>query len=163
MDERHPFDKISDILDTSYKDSEEKPSKDLQVFSNDTSKDVIEDTDYIKFELKSLIENGVNMLEKLSEDIKIGTSVRSHEVYFKGLESVKSLVKELKELNLDNKKLAKEDAKVVSNGASNQTQINNFFTSKDLLKMINKADKESTMKDIDMGNIEPKSNQEGTK
>lgn len=144
LDKEHPYEKISDALGISYKE-ESLPVLKKTLPLNPVEDPKIEDLDYMKMEIKSLIENGVNTLEKLSEDIKIGTSVRSHEVYFQGLGSVRELIKELKELNIDNAKMNKESSKET---IVNNTQVNNFFSGKELAEMMKKAKKDSQMNDI---------------
>ena len=144
LDKDHPYEKISDALGIEYK-QEQLPVVKKQLPKITTEESKIDDLDYMKMEIKSLIENGVNTLEKLSEDIKIGTSVRSHEVYFNGLGSVRELIKELKELNIDNMKANKESSKET---VINNTQVNNFFSGKDLAELMKKAKKESQMNDI---------------
>jgi hypothetical protein len=145
LDKEHPYEKISDALGITYEEDKKLPVVTKTAPLKTIEDPKIDDLDYMKMEIKSLIENGVNTLEKLSEDIKIGTSVRSHEVYFNGLGSVRELIKELKELNIDNMKAGKESAK---EGVVNNTQINNFFSGKDLAEMMKKAKKNSQMNDI---------------
>lgn len=147
LDKDHPYEKISEVLGIDYEDSNKKlpvVKKVLPIVPVEVPQ--IDDLDYMKMELKSLLENGVNNLEKLSEDIKIGTSVRSHEVYFNGLGAVREIIRELKELNIDNARMSKETSKETT---VNNTQVNNFYSGKDLAELMKEAKKNSQMNSIE--------------
>lgn len=157
LDSEHPYQKISNVLGIEFEQEPNKEpveeSKQLPVTTNtnvvttkEPIKASIEDKEYLQFELKNLIQNGVNTLEKLSEDIKIGSSPRTHEVYFNGLGAVRELLKELKELNLDDLNVSKESPK---ESVVNNTQINFNLTSSNILDMIKKAKETSEMNKIE--------------
>lgn len=151
------FDNLSDALNTDFVEDEtvsveskiekyeEVKNKALDICNAKESN--LEDKEYLRMELKSLISTGLVILDKLEQDISIGTHVRSHEVYFGGMNSIMNALKELRDLNKTEVELdiAKTKAKK-SGGAKNVT--NNIFTGKDLLKMINTAQSDNSLNEV---------------
>ena len=108
----------------------------------------LEDQEYMQFELKSLIQGGMTILEVLSQDIKIGTKPSTHEAYFNGLDKVGKLVRELRDLNLSVKKLEIDEIKA-GNTKSADVSVTHKLDGRAILKMLKKVKEESVLNTID--------------
>lgn len=143
------FDGFADRLNTKYETNinqeieELKEKKDKLVNSDND----LEDVEYMKFELKSLMSCGRMILDKLEEDIKIGSKVRNHEVYFMGINSLRDILKELRELNktVVDVKMKNKMTNVLANNVENNT-LN--IGSRELLQLIKNAQNTSQLKEI---------------
>lgn len=134
-----------DKLDETLKTFEAKKNKLVEKLSTPSD---LEDLEYMRFELKSLVEGGLNILQKLDEDIKIGSKVRSHEVYFSGVNSIRDTLKELRELNRTVVEIKLEEKRIAKGATPTNLQINNFLDSRQLLEMVNDAKKNSSLNEI---------------
>ena len=151
------FNNLSDALNTDFvqdedisneakiKKYEDVKNKAIDIFQAEETN--LEDKAYLRAELKMLIHNGLVILDKLEQDISIGTHVRSHEVYFGGMHSIMGALKELRDLNKTEVELGVAKTKAVSGGAKNITN-NNIFTGKDLLQMINSAQADNSLNTV---------------
>jgi len=154
------FDKLNDKFNTSFTTSSSEIDKieeeiqeiedkknELIVRSNKTDL-VIKDQDYLEEEIKELIDNSKTVLQKLQNDIKIGSPARMYEVYAELLNSVLNQYKELRELN----KMI-ESMKIMS-GAGFRPSVEEkdnkiSLTSDQLIDVVNKAKKNSQLNAID--------------
>lgn len=146
------FDEISKKLNTTFENGEEI-STDIQKFEKDKTdlverakkEEVIEDQFFIQNEIKTVINNGKNVLQKIDDSLKVGSQPRMFEVYATVMNSLISSLKELKDLNylVENKRDMQSDT-----GGRKQTNIYMNMTGKEVLDMINNASKENELKEI---------------
>lgn len=125
---------------------EEKP-KTFEV--NNQAPDELEGSKYITSELEIVIESISDVMDKLGEDIKIGSPPRMFEVYAKLVESKIKAID-----SLTNKSKANLDAKIKSKNnqivTNNKTTNNIMLSSKDLLGILVKENpKTNTLAKID--------------
>jgi Xaa-Pro aminopeptidase len=113
----------------------------------------LEDEEYLRFELKTLIQGSRVIMDKLEKDIKIGSQPRVYEVYSALLKTTIDGLKELRELNKtvtdleiesDKPKVSAGDGKTINN-----TTNNVILTGKDLLTMIRSAKEENQLNTIE--------------
>lgn len=163
MEENSSFDNLDAALDTDFVTDDENTNKALArleekknelVQRAESTDDIrIEDAEYMRYELKMLIMNSLCVLEKLSQDIQIGSKVREHEVYFSGVGSVRDIIKELRELdkNIADLKLAKQKTEKAESGKlNNNGTINNFYVSnEELEEMMDHASKNNSLNDVE--------------
>ena len=140
----------SDITNTISQYEESKNELVKKVSSNEKSDFSLEDKEYISFELKCLISGGVKILETLTDDIKVGVKPSYYDAYFNGVNSLREIMKELRELNkavVDAKSIEyKMDGR--AEGKGNLT-VNNFnLTGKELLMKLSDAQKGSSLNEI---------------
>lgn len=121
----------------------------------------LDDEEYLRFELKTLVQGSRLIMDKLERDIKIGSQPRIYEVYSALLKTTIDGLKELRELNnnVTNFKVIADKPKLAmiqaANSAKlpaptvNNTTTNVILTGKDLLSMIKSAKDESTIHAID--------------
>ena len=111
---------------------EEKP-KTFEV--NNQAPDELEDSKYITSELEMTIESISDVMDKLGEDIKIGSPPRMYEVYAKLVEAKIKAID-----SMTNKSKANLDAKIKSKNnqivTNNKTTNNIMLSSKDLLGLL---------------------------
>lgn len=151
------FKGMTSALDVDYvhdEDENEKMFNQIETKKNEIAKKIssttvvtIEDKDYMQFELKSLIQGGMTILEVLAQDIKIGTKPSTHEAYFNGLDKVGKLVKELRDLNLSVKRLEIEEIKA-GNTQTNNVSVTHKLDGRSILKLLNDAQANSSMNSI---------------
>jgi hypothetical protein len=105
---RDSFEKISDALGTTFEQEAEPVTKELEVVqekksaltvSEDFGSVMFEDQEYLRNDLKDLIDSSKRVMAKLEQDIKIGANPRSHEVYSEMVSSTLRAYNELRELN----------------------------------------------------------------
>ena len=103
----------------------------------------LEDEEYLRFELKTLIQGSRVIMDKLEKDIKIGSQPRVYEVYSALLKTTIDGLKELRELNktVTDLEIESDKPKITKDGAQtiNNTTNNVILTGKDLLSMIRSA------------------------
>lgn len=144
------FDNISESLDTSFDGEEVQELVDVKnqaLKCQDISSDVfLDDEDYIRTELMSLISTLEVAIDKMQQNLKIGSHARDNEVFGQLCNAKVNAVKELTAMNK-----AKLDAKVKLNKvkiSQNMNVTNNIMSSSDLLKFVNDASKNSSLKGI---------------
>ncbi len=156
MDEKNQvFDNLAKSFDSSYKEENiDKLSTEIQVFEDkkkqlvDSSKKIeFGDKNFLKEEVKDVIGIGKAVLDKLSNELKIGSPPRMYEVCAKMLESVISGLKELRELN----KTIYEIEAAPTDGEKGKPNVNITFTGtgKDLLDMISSAKDKNELDRVD--------------
>lgn len=111
------------------------------------------DQDYIRNNIKDLIKSSKMVMEKLEQDIMLGSSPRLHEVYATLLTSVTNAHKELAELNKNvvDVKFKKEKANAVGKGAGGGFSGKDKtipLTAAQLSEMLQSARDNSTMNNI---------------
>jgi hypothetical protein len=156
------YDKLDDVFNTEFENDGGNISSTIEKYEeakNDLVKKTqnkmvddftMEDKEYISFELKSLISNGIYVLEKLNEEIKTGVKPSYYDAYFNGVNSLREIMKELRELNkaVVDATATKYKMEGKSKEAGNLT-VNNFnLTGKQLLMKLNDAQKQSSLKEI---------------
>jgi len=150
------FDKISRKLNTTFEQSAQDVEKQLQTVDlkkKELQQQVIEkkqvaikDQEYLLFEIKSLIQITLSVLERLDQDLKIGSESRKFEVFATLTNSVTMQLKELRELN---KMIA--DMEIFNNPEMNKptTNVNIEMSGKDLLDWMEKIQSEREIDRID--------------
>lgn len=153
------YENIANSLDTSFDGEEVKElvevkaqadkCKDLvEVNVNEIDETKLEDEDYIRSEAKSLVDNIEVAMTKLQQDIQIGTPARKIEVFSQLCNAKGNILRDIINMNkikLDAKiKLQKKD--VPRNMTVNQ---NVHLTSSEMLKMVNGAKKNNSLKNIE--------------
>ncbi len=108
-----------------------------------------EDQTFLVDEIKSLIKSTTSVLEKLEQDIRIGTPVRSHEVYAILANSKVNQLKELRDLYRTIMEMAIFDPNSEHNKKEEQKTDEINMTATDFLKIIKQAQKESSLNKID--------------
>ena len=112
----------------------------------------LEDEEYLRFELKTLIQGSRMIMDKLEKDIKIGSQPRVYEVYSALLKTTFDGLKELRELNktVTDLEIESDKPKISQDGKVINNTTNNFvLTGKDLLNMISNAKKENQLNSIE--------------
>jgi hypothetical protein len=150
------FDKISQRLGTTFEQDVSAAETQLQTISdrkNQIQEQVtqknelaLRDQEYLLTEIKLLIQSTLSVLERLDQDIKVGTEARKYEVFAALTNAVTGQLKELRELN---KMIA--DMEIFKNhetGKSN-TQVNVEMNGKDLLDWLDKVRSEREIDRID--------------
>ena len=156
------FDKIAKNLNTSFK--EEKPAKGKEIVEISTDikefeekkneliksakQNTIEDKSYLQTEIKDVVGCGKNVLDKLQEEIKVGSSPRIYEVYATLMNSVICGLKELRELNK-----TVYDIETIRNdldeGGPKTTNVNIVMDAKELLQHITDATKNNELNAVE--------------
>jgi len=117
--------------------------KELMVEKSKSGTYTLEDEEYLRFELKTLIQGSRVIMDKLERDIKIGSQPRVYEVYSALLKTTIDGLKELRELNktVTDLEIESDKPKITKDGAQtiNNTTNNVILTGKDLLSMIKSA------------------------
>lgn len=154
----NPFKGLDETFDTSYDEKEAKKQvakienniKEIDTKKKDLKNNlvVMNDVPYIKEELMTLISSSKNILEKLEDDIKVGSPARMYEVYATLLNSITNELKELRQLNYDAAQLEIEQNKKKSLSELNPND-KVLLSSDALLDMISTASKQSEMNRID--------------
>lgn len=107
-----------------------------------------EDQTFLVDEIKSLIKSTTSVLEKLEQDIRIGTPVRSHEVYAILANSKVNQLKELRDLYRTIMEMAIFDP----NSEQNKKEEKNAgvcMTMDQIVNLVKSAQKESSLNAID--------------
>jgi len=161
MSDNGVFDKIAKKLNTEFKEENpektktiEKISTDIQEFEDkknelieSTKNQTLEDKNYLQTEIKGIVDCGKNVLEKLQNEIKVGSSARIYEVYADLMNSVINGLKELRELNK-----TVYDIETINDDlgqTSKPANINIVMDAKELLKHINDAKQKNELNAID--------------
>lgn len=117
--------------------------KELMVEKSKSGTYTLEDEEYLRFELKTLIQGSRIIMDKLEKDIKIGSQPRVYEVYSALLKTTIDGLKELRELNktVTDLEIESDKPKISKDGTQtiNNTTNNVILTGKDLLSMIKSA------------------------
>ena len=148
------YENISNSLDTSF-DGEEieelvDVKKQSEVCSDIITADntTLTDENYIREEIKSLINNIEVAMSKLQQDIRIGSPARQYEVLGQLANAKANVVKELIMMNK-----VKMDAKIKmqkKDSPKNLTVNNNLhLSSSELLKMVNDSKKKNSLKNVE--------------
>jgi len=155
----NPFKGLNENFDTSYDEKETKKEiskienniKDIDTKKKELKKNlvVMNDVPYIKEELMQLITSSKSILEKLEDDIKVGSPARMYEVYATLLNSITNELKELRQLNYDAAQLEIEQNKQKSLSELNPND-KVLLSSSALLDMIHSAGKVSEMNRIEV-------------
>jgi len=112
----------------------------------------LEDEEYLRFELKTLIQGSRMIMDKLERDIKIGSQPRVYEVYSALLKTTFDGLKELRELNktVTDLEIESDKPKISQDGKVINNTTNNFvLTGKDLLSMISNAKQSNQLNSIE--------------
>lgn len=110
----------------------------------------LEDEEYMRFELKTLIQGSRMIMDKLERDIKIGSQPRVFEVYSALLKTTFDGLKELRELNKTVTDLQIESDKPKTDvGTINNTTNNILLTGKDLFAMIKNAKDNNSLNTVE--------------
>ena len=153
------FDNLSDALNVDFVKDENVETEDkIKKFEEvkDQAKDVLastdyslEDKEYIQMELKMLIQGGLTILDRLEQDISVGTKVRAHEVYFTGMNSIMGALKELRELNKTeiDIELAKQKQSR-QGGLVGGMAVNQEYDSSSLLIMLKDAQENNSLNNV---------------
>jgi len=144
------FDKISAKLQTTFVEDTSAAVDQLQTIDqrreeikqqlqkNVTEKNELAliDQEYLLTEIKLLIQSTLSVLERLDQDIKVGTEARKYEVFAALTNAVTAQLKELRELN---KMIA--DMEIFKNPSAGkpQTNVNVEMNGKDLLDWLDKV------------------------
>ena len=107
---------------------------------------VLADQEYMRNHLKTIIINTNTVINKLENEIKIGTHPRTHEVYGKLIQALTGAIKELRELNTTIVELKMKDNRLDNNIANKKISL----TANQLLDMIDKAKKSSQINAIEV-------------
>lgn len=153
------FDNISNSLDTEFDGEEveeivevkEQAESVSQLVQKNEDDDIVSmpDEAYIRLELQSLISSIEVAMDKIQQNLRIGSPPRDNEVLSQLAMAKNSSIKELIAMNkalLDAKvKLAK-----IKKSPSGSVTNNNMFVgnSSDLLKMVNSAKKNNSLKKV---------------
>lgn len=145
------FDETLDDVETALDSFNDKKTVMVEKSKNGTY--TLEDEEYLRFELKTLIQGSRFIMDKLEKDIKIGSQPRVYEVYSALLKTTIEGLKELRELNKTVTDLEIESDKprgAASDGKTiNNTTNNVILTGKDLLSMIRVASQENQLNTIE--------------
>jgi len=154
------FDNLSDALNVDFvRDKNVKVEDKIKKFEvvKDAAKEALtspeyslEDKEYMQMELKMLTQGGLTILDRLEQDISVGTKVRSHEVYFTGMNSIMGALKELRELGKVEVdiKMAKEKQSR-QGGIVGGMAVNQEYDSSSLLLMLKDAQKNNSLNDVE--------------
>lgn len=147
------FDNISNSLDTSFDGEEIEELVDVKEQSEKCSDLVntdntvsIEDGQYIKEEIKSLVSNIEEAMVKLQQDIRIGSPARQHEVFAQLANAKANAIKELLSMN---KILLDAKMKIIKKDPPRKVVNNNIISSSELLKMVNNAKKNNSLNEVE--------------
>jgi len=161
------YENISNSLDTTFDGEELEELVEVKTQSNrckeltvSTDETELVDEGYIRDEVKSLIDNIEVAMSKLQQDIRIGSPPRNHEVFAQLANAKVNVLKEL--INMNKHKLDAKMKLQKTETPKNMTVNNNMnISSSDLLKMVNGAKKNNSMKKIEAKfDIQPEKNLE---
>jgi len=161
------YENISNSLDTTFDGEELEELVEVKTQSNrckeltvSTDETELVDEDYIRDEVKSLVDNIEVAMSKLQQDIRIGSPPRNHEVFAQLANAKVNVLKEL--INMNKHKLDAKMKLQKTETPKNMTVNNNIdISSSDLLKMVNGAKKNNSMKKIEAKfDIQPEKNLE---
>lgn len=149
------YENISSSLDTIFDGEETKEIVEVKeqlgkcsdLMNNDMKEIDLDDATYIRDEIKNLIGNLNQAMDKLQQELKIGSTARQNEV-FGQLGNAKTNA--LKELTTMNKVVLEARVKLRKGNTPKNMTVNNLnLTSSDLLKLVNNAKKNNSLKDIE--------------
>lgn len=155
------FDRLNEAFDTTFKEDAVESKEELRTLPQKIEntplgdeKDItIENKEYIKTELLTLISSNYRIMNILEQDIKVGSKPRYHEVYAILSRSVLDAVRELKELGVAEKKLQidhkKLGLKTEAVNSLGQISRNMVLGGRQLLDMIENAKKDSQLNTIE--------------
>ena len=161
------YENISNSLDTTFDGDELEELVEVKTQSNrckeltvSTDETELVDEGYIRDEVKSLVDNIEVAMSKLQQDIRIGSPPRNHEVFAQLANAKVNVLKEL--INMNKHKLDAKMKLQKTETPKNMTVNNNMnISSSDLLKMVNGAKKNNSMKKIEAKfDIQPEKNLE---
>jgi len=161
------YENISNSLDTTFDGEELEELVEVKTQSNrckeltvSTDETELVDEGYIRDEVKSLVDNIEVAMSKLQQDIRIGSPPRNHEVFAQLANAKVNVLKEL--INMNKHKLDAKMKLQKTETPKNMTVNNNMnISSSDLLKMVNGAKKNNSMKKIEAKfDIQPEKNLE---
>jgi len=161
------YENISNSLDTTFDGEELEELVEVKTQSNrckeltvSTDETELVDEGYIRDEVKSLVDNIEVAMSKLQQDIRIGSPPRNHEVFAQLANAKVNVLKEL--INMNKHKLDAKMKLQKTETPKNMTVNNNIdISSSDLLKMVNGAKKNNSMKKIEAKfDIQPEKNLE---
>ena len=146
------LEKISEALGTTFESADIVPVKKepKEIAVSQTAEAVFEDQEYLREDLKNLIEDSKVVLGKLGQDIMIGSTPRAHEVYATLLDSIVRTYKEISELNraMVDVQLKKQKMNNTGKGGAAKTNNTLSLTAGQLSEMIESARKNNSMNDI---------------
>ena len=147
------LEKISDALGTTFESSELVPVvEEVKTVCVDLESEppVFLDQDYLRNDIKELIRNSKAVMEKLEQDIMMGSSPRLHEVYATLVSSVMNAYKELNELNKNvvDAQVKKEKASGGGGGKKFSNDGTIPLTASQLSEMLQNARDSSSMNNI---------------
>ena len=127
--------------------SEIETRKNALIQKQSTTPKIFEDQQFLREELRELIQSAIVIKNKLAADLKIGSAPRAYEVYAKLLDSIGNQYRALLDLNraIFNAQL---EAKKISNEKEEKKDTISM-TSSQLLRMIKEAEEQSELKEID--------------
>jgi len=161
------YENISNSLDTTFDGEELEELVEVKTQSNrckeltvSTDETELVDEGYIRDEVKSLVDNIEVAMSKLQQDIRIGSPPRNHEVFAQLANAKVNVLKEL--INMNKHKLDAKMKLQKTETPKNMTVNNNIdISSSDLLKMVNGAKKNNSLKKIEAKfDIQPEKNLE---
>lgn len=148
------YENISNSLDTSFDGEEveelvevkEQSDKCKELVTVDDSPKLV-DEDYIREEVKNLVNNIEVAMSKLQQDIRIGSPARQHEVFGQLANAKVNVLKELITMNKIKMeaKLKAEKKEVPKNMTVNNVQL----TSSEMLKMIKDSKSKNSLKNVE--------------
>lgn len=161
-----PFENLEDAFDVpcvmdndpiEISDVEEKKTKNINTTSVQPAtnkKTIIADESYIRFKMMELIESSTRVLEKLEDEIKVGTGDRTFEVYSELADSVNKQLVALTDMNsavekakLERKKLLLKEKAITVGSFKENTKI--AMTASQINALIRDATEASELKEID--------------
>lgn len=150
------FEKISEKLQTSFVQDTDEAVSQLQTIDErrqqiqkqvtDKKDLALRDQNYLLTEIKLLIQTTLSVLERLDQDIKVGTEARKFEVFAALTNSVTAQLKELRELN---KMIADMEIFKDPDLGKPKTQINVEMDGRELLEYMDKIRAESEINKVE--------------
>lgn len=152
------FDKLADLADTEYETEIGKSisaaNEQMQLVDQqkqeitkklDSKQLVLKDQEYIDLELKTLIQTTVTVLNKLAEDIRIGSHARQFEVYATLANSLKDQIRELRDMN----RMLAEMEMFQSPEEKDKSTVNINMTGKEMIEMYRELQKNIEINRVD--------------
>lgn len=154
------FKNLSKSLDTDFKENEKSVSKKMKqlnqlvekkenLLSTDLTKVELKDMKFMEKEIKNCINSINTVMEKLEEDIRIGSPPRMYEVFS---DLARTKVGSVRELRLLQETISEIKFKMMNQDSGNGGTINNnnvFISSSDMTQLIKKAKKNSSVNKIE--------------
>lgn len=150
------FNNISDTLNTEFEGEHIKEIEDVktqldkcsEIIKNENSDVYMDDGDFIRENIKSLITNIETAMNTIQQDVKIGAQPRTIEVFGQLANAKTNAIKELITMN---KILVNARLKEAKNASPKQVTINNRnlnISSSNMLKMVKEASEKNSLKGI---------------